>query len=90
MILKKTQKVQWIQLATSQVTVRMKSQVPGTQTGPSTDTEEIIERIEREVKAAPIPIARRGMTTEDLDDEMTAGPSSAWPVPPSTLKLGFE
>ena len=56
----------------------------------STDTEEIIERIEREVKAAPIPIARRGMTTEDLDDEMTAGPSSAWPVPPSTPKLGFE
>ena len=56
----------------------------------STDTEGIIERIEQEVKAAPIPIARRGMTTEDLDDEMTAGPSSAWPVPPSTPKLGFE
>ena len=56
----------------------------------STDTEEIIERIEREVKAAPIPIARRGMTTEEVDDEMAAGPSSALPVPPSTPKLGFE
>ena len=38
----------------------------------STDTAEIIERIEREVKAAPIPIVGRGMTTEGLDDEMTA------------------
>ena len=51
----------------------------------STDTEEIIERIEREVKAAPIPIVGRGMTTEELDDEMTAGPSSVRPVPPSPL-----
>ena len=56
----------------------------------STDTESIIERIEREVKAAPIPIVGRGMTTEGLDDEMTAGPSSARPVPPSIPKLGFE
>ena len=56
----------------------------------STDTEAIIERIEREVKAAPIPIVGRGMTTEELDDEMTAGPSSVRPVPPSTPKLGVE
>ena len=56
----------------------------------STDTEAIIERIEREVKAAPIPIAGRGMTTEGLDDEMTAGPSNVQPAPPSTPKLGFE
>ena len=56
----------------------------------STDTEAIIERIEREVKAAPIPIVGRGMTTEELDDEMTAGPSSVRPVPPSTPKLGGQ
>ena len=56
----------------------------------STDTEAIIDRMEREVKAAPFPIAGRAMTTEDLDDEMEAGPSEARPVPPSTPKLGFE
>ena len=56
----------------------------------STDTEAIIERIGREVKAVPIPIAGRGMTTEALVDEMAAGPSCAQPVPPSTPKLGFE
>ena len=56
----------------------------------STDTEAIIERIEREVKADPIPIAGRGMTTEALVDDMAAGPSCAHPVPPSTPKLGFE
>ena len=55
----------------------------------STDTEAIIDRIEREVKAIPIPIAGRGMTTEDSNDEMVAGPSNAQPVPPSTSKLGF-
>ena len=56
----------------------------------STDTEAIIDRIEREVKAVPIPIAGRGMTIESSDDEMAAGPSNAQPVPPSTPKLGFE
>ena len=30
------------------------------------------------------------MTTEGLEDEMEAGPSSALPVPPSTTKLGFK
>ena len=39
----------------------------------STDTEAIIDRIEREVKAAPIPIAGRVMTAEDSSDEMVAG-----------------
>ena len=56
----------------------------------STDTEAIIGRIEREVKAAPIPITGRAMTTEDLDDELGAGPSGAQYIPPSTPKLGFE
>ena len=56
----------------------------------STDTELIIDRIEREVKAVPIPISGRGMTTEDSNKEMVAGPSNAQPVPPSTPKLGFD
>ena len=56
----------------------------------STDTEAIIDRIEREVKAAPIPIAGRGMTIESSDDEMAAGPSYIQSVPPSTPKLGLE
>ena len=56
----------------------------------STDTEAIIDRIEREVKAAPFPVAGRAMTTEDLDDEMGAVPSRAQSIPLSTLKLGFE
>ena len=30
------------------------------------------------------------MTTEELDDEMKAGPSSSRPVPPITPKLGFK
>ena len=56
----------------------------------STDTEAIIDRIEREVKAVPIPIAGRGMTIESSDDEIAAGPSNIQPVPPSTPKLGLE
>ena len=50
----------------------------------STDTEAIIDRIEREVKAASIPIAGRVMTTEDSSDEMVAGPSNTQPILPST------
>ena len=56
----------------------------------STDTEAIIDRIEREVKAVPIPIAGRGMTIGSSDDEMAAGPSNIQPVPPFTPKLGLE
>ena len=56
----------------------------------STDTEAIIDRIEREAKAAPIPIAGRVMTTEDSGDELVAGPSNTLPILPSTPKLGVE
>ena len=49
----------------------------------STDTEAIIDRIEREVKAAPIPIAGRVMTAEDSSDEMVAGTSNTQPILPS-------
>ena len=56
----------------------------------STDTEALINRIQREVKSSPILIAGRVMTTEGLDEEMVAGPSNAQMVPPSTPKLGFK
>ena len=47
----------------------------------STDTEVLINRIEREVKSSPILMAGRVMTTEGLDEEMEAGPSNAQMVP---------
>ena len=56
----------------------------------STDTDALINRIERKVKSSPILIAGRPMTTEGLDDEMGAYPSSSRPLPPSTPKLGFK
>ena len=49
----------------------------------STDTEALINRIEREVKSSPILIAGRVMTIEGLDEEIEAGPSNAQMVPPS-------
>ena len=62
----------------------------GTQIGTETDTEMLIERIEREVKSNPILIGGRIMTTEGKDDEIGAGPSSSLAVPPSTPKLDFQ
>ena len=56
----------------------------------STDTEAIIDRIEREVKASPILIGGRIMTTENLDDEMQQGPSAPLPTLSTTPKLGHE
>ena len=56
----------------------------------STDTEAIIERIEREVKSSPILIAGRKMTVEEQDTESAAGPSNLQMRPPSTPKLGFK
>ena len=56
----------------------------------STDTEALISRIEKDFNSSPILIAGRVMTTEGLDDEMEAGPSSSRPVPPTTPKLGFK
>ena len=46
-----------------------------------TDTEILIERIEREVRSSPILIKGRIMNTEGMEDECEAGPSSALPVP---------
>ena len=56
----------------------------------STDTEMLIERIEREVRSSPILVVGRIMTTEGMEDECEAGPSSAQPVPASTPKLDFR
>ena len=56
----------------------------------STDTEAMISRIQREVKSSPILIPGGVMTTEGLDDEMAAGPSSSRPVSPTTPNLGFK
>ena len=56
----------------------------------STDTEALINRIEREVKSSPILIAGRVMATEGLDDEMEAGRCSSRPVSPTTPKLGVK
>ena len=56
----------------------------------STDTEMLIETIEREVRSSPILIGGKIMTTEGIEDECEAGPSSAQPVPPTTPKLDFR
>ena len=56
----------------------------------STETEAIIDRIEREVKASPILIGGRIMTTENLDDEMQPGASGPLPTLPTTPELGHE
>ena len=53
----------------------------------STDTEMLIERIEKEVRSSPILVGGRIMTMEGMEDECEAGPSSAQPVLPSTPKL---
>ena len=57
----------------------------------STDTEAINDRIERGgVKACPILIGGRIITTENLDDEMQPGPSGSLPTLPMTPTLGHE
>ena len=56
----------------------------------STETEALIDQIEKKVKSSPIPIRGRIMTTEGLDDELEARPSEPQPIPPSTPKLGFQ
>ena len=53
----------------------------------STDTEEIIRRVETEVMSSPILIAGRIMTTGSVEDEMVAGPSSSQPQQDKTPKL---
>ena len=41
-------------------------------------------------KSSPMPIGGRVMTTEGLDEETTAGPSSSQPIPSTTVKFGLN
>ena len=57
----------------------------------STDTEQLIERIEREVHASTVLIGGRIMTVEDEEGEMVAGSSTTrLPNRDTNLKLGQE
>ena len=42
----------------------------------STDTDEMIRRVERQVVSSPILIAGRVMTTSSMEEEMVTGPST--------------
>ena len=53
----------------------------------STDSEALINWIEREVKSSPILIGGRAMNVEGLEDETVAGSSILQPDPSSTPKL---
>ena len=50
----------------------------GWETDCSTDTEQLIARIEKEVTSSPMLVGGRIMTTDDFEEEhMVAGPSSS-------------
>ena len=56
----------------------------------STDTEHLIERIEREIHASPVLIGGRIMTVETGEVEAIQGPSTSGPCVDVTPKLGPE
>ena len=56
----------------------------------STDTDRLIERIEREVCASPMLIVGRARTVEGEDEEKVAGPSTSHTDKDVTAKLGSE
>ena len=56
----------------------------------STDTEQLVARIEREVTSSPMLIAGRVMTTEATEDEMVAGPSTSRASAETTPKLDHK
>ena len=56
----------------------------------STDTDQLIERIEREVRASLVLIGVRIMTVEGGEEEMVADPSTSQPYKNTTSKLGLE
>ena len=56
----------------------------------STDTEMLIDRIERKVKSSPMLIGGSIMTTEGVDGELEAGPCSSQSVPPTSPKLSLQ
>ena len=53
----------------------------------STDTDEMIRRVEKQVVSSPILIAGRVMTTSSMEEEMVAGPSTRQPGQDVTPKL---
>ena len=56
----------------------------------STDTEQLIARIEREVTSSPMLIGGRVMTMEEPEDEARAGPSTSQVEEGVTPKLGLK
>ena len=56
----------------------------------STDTEQIIARIEREVTSSPMLIWGRIMTMDEPEDEARAGPSTSHVKEGTTPKLGIK
>ena len=55
----------------------------------STDTEQLIARIEREVTSSPMLIGGRIMTMDEPEDEARARPSTSQVEEGVTPKLGF-
>ena len=56
----------------------------------STDTEQLIARIEREVTSSPVLIGGRMMTMDEPEDEARAGPSTSYAEEGTTPKLGIK
>ena len=56
----------------------------------STDTEQLIARIEREVTSSPMLIGGRIMTMDEPEDEARAGPSTSQVKEGVTPKLGLK
>ena len=56
----------------------------------STDTEQLIARIEREVTSSPMLIGGRVMTMDEPEDEARAGPSTSQMEEGVTPKLGLK
>ena len=56
----------------------------------STDTEQLIARIEREVTSSPVLIGGRMMTMDKPEDEARAGPSTPYVEERTTPKLGIK
>ena len=56
----------------------------------STDTEQLIARIEKEVTSSPMLIGGRVMTMDEPEDEARAGPSTSQMEEGVTPKLGLK
>ena len=56
----------------------------------STDTKELVARIEKEVASSPIMIGGRVMTTGSMEEEIVAGPQSSPPVTANFNRAYFD